>query len=323
MLVPWARAGTATLCRGAAKRGMRAPPVPVRSIAPRLLLRSRAPGFRGKAQGQPSLIRRPAIFCGAVTAGAFGVAAWVRSGDVVARWNSKGTRWHWGNGRLNRDTGTNPVIEWWATVSVPERVVGAIAASYVAVFAMWRVPRLSAFMMDRFIHYPYSGRLAQLVGCHFSHVSVMHLAFNTMALWSFGVPMATLLGPDQFGAVCVGAGMTSAMMSQLHSVVTRCAQPGLGASGVIMGLVGAFAFTHPNGVIYVPFLPFIQGSAVQAFGLLVAVDLAGLALGWRVLGHAAHLGGQLFGAGYVLGAHHVLFDAPVNLLVDLRLRAGW
>jgi rhomboid-like protein len=165
--------------------------------------------------------------------------------------------------------------------------------------------------------------LSQLVGSHFSHASLMHLGFNTMALWSFGVPMANAFGSEQFLAFSVGAGMSAGLLSQLHSVFTKSATPGLGASGVIMGLVGAFALTHQDAVIYVPFLPFIQGPAIAAFGLLMAVDVVGLALGWKVLGHAAHLGGQLFGVAYLFGGQSVLFTAPVNAFTELRIRAGW
>lgn len=140
-----------------------------------------------------------------------------------------------------------------------------------------------------------------------------------MALWSFGVPMVERLGTEQFLAFSVGAGMCASLASQLHSVAVGNRIPGLGASGVIMGLVGAFALTHPDAVIYVPFLPFIQGPAVAAFGLLMAVDIAGIAMGWRVLGHAAHLGGQLFGAAYVLGGHSLLFSKPLHVFANLRL----
>ena len=37
---------------------------------------------------------------------------------------------------------------------------------------------------------------------------------------------------------------------------------------------------------------------VQGLAAMMAVDAAGLMLGWRVLGHAAHLGGAIFGLAY-------------------------
>eukprot|EP00038_Savillea_parva_P016821 m.18301 g.18301 ORF g.18301 m.18301 type:complete len:334 (-) comp3582_c0_seq1:283-1284(-) len=282
-------------------------------VRPRMML-LRTPARQVKSTPSTlSLIVRPAIFCCTVTAGSFAVAAWVRAGDRAARMRGEM------KSRLRRAHGV--LDDMWAQLPMAKRVVGCIAASYVTVFVLWKIPRLQSFMMRHFIHYPYSGHMTQLVGSHFSHVSVVHLAFNTMALWSFGVPVANLLGTEQFLAVCVGAGMMSGLVSQLHSVAIGCATPGLGASGVIMGLIGVFAFTHPSATIYIPFLPFIQGTATSAFGLLVAVDILGMAMGWRVLGHAAHFGGQVFGVLYVFGLSGAWVGA-VQALTKVRYESG-
>eukprot|EP00041_Stephanoeca_diplocostata_P014013 m.251719 g.251719 ORF g.251719 m.251719 type:complete len:284 (-) comp19543_c0_seq6:486-1337(-) len=206
----------------------------------------------------------------------------------------------------------------WSSMTRAQKVLGWITAVNVGVYAMWKVPRLQGMIRGTFLHQPFSGKLRQLVGCHVSHQSLPHLGFNMLALWSFGTPVAHMMGTEQFLGFALGAGMSSAFASQLHSVVTGCSIAGLGASGVLMGVIGVFAMTHPNATVYVPFLPFISGTALQALGCIVAVDVLGIALGWRMLGHAAHLGGSAFGVAYCYFHGDILFQRLRRSLYQLQ-----
>ncbi|OJT07172.1 Presenilins-associated rhomboid-like protein, mitochondrial [Trametes pubescens] len=67
-----------------------------------------------------------------------------------------------------------------------KRMCWAIGAVNCAVFLAWRVPRWNAFMMRSFTHNPLSGRSYTLLTSTFSHEGFIHLAFNCMALASFG-----------------------------------------------------------------------------------------------------------------------------------------
>lgn len=55
------------------------------------------------------------------------------------------------------------------------------------------------------------------------------------------------------------------------------------------------ASLNPNGKVYLVFLPGQEFEMRQVVPLLIGFDFLGLVLGWRVLDHAAHLGGALYG----------------------------
>jgi hypothetical protein len=48
-------------------------------------------------------------------------------------------------------------------------------------------------------------------------------------------------------------------------------------------------------------MPFHTLPAPLALAVIMCFDAAGLALGWKVLGHAAHLGGAAFGLAFFHG----------------------
>ncbi|KAI0630630.1 hypothetical protein C8Q77DRAFT_1134366 [Trametes polyzona] len=74
-----------------------------------------------------------------------------------------------------------------------KRMCWAIGAVNCAVFLAWRVPRWNAFLMRSFTHNPLSGRSYTLLTSAFSHENFFHLAFNCMALASFGAAAAQQL----------------------------------------------------------------------------------------------------------------------------------
>ena len=94
--------------------------------------------------------------------------------------------------------------------------------------------------------------------------------------------------------------MTSSMATQVVSVLRRSPIPGLGASGIVVALIGITAMFQPHQELAIIFLPFVTFSAMTGLQALIAFDLFGLAMGWTGLGHAAHLGGSLFGVWYAM-----------------------
>ncbi|KAI0331678.1 hypothetical protein GY45DRAFT_1300666 [Cubamyces sp. BRFM 1775] len=67
-----------------------------------------------------------------------------------------------------------------------KRMCWAIGAVNVAVWLAWRVPRWNAFMYRAFSHNPLTGKSYTMLTSTFSHENFFHLAFNCMALASFG-----------------------------------------------------------------------------------------------------------------------------------------
>ncbi|XP_047191463.1 presenilins-associated rhomboid-like protein, mitochondrial isoform X2 [Scophthalmus maximus] len=96
-------------------------------------------------------------------------------------------------------------------------------------------------------------------------------------------------------------------------------------SGAIMTVLAVVCTKMPEAKLAIIFLPMFTFSAANALKAIVAMDTAGLVLGWKVFDHAAHLGGALFGIWYVMFGHDLIWknrEPFVKLWHDLRTRGG-
>lgn len=151
---------------------------------------------------------------------------------------------------------------------------------------------------------------------HFAHGGFFHLLFNMYALYSFGAPVLTALGPAQFLALYVAAGLGSDLIVfALHKddPSYRC----LGASGSVFGIVMAAVILDPQTSIAFVFVPipipgpiFMLGYTIIAVFLIVRGSRGGIS-------HEGHLGGAIVGAA-LTG-----LLAPHGLTPLLRWLALW
>jgi membrane associated rhomboid family serine protease len=75
----------------------------------------------------------------------------------------------------------------------------------------------------------------------------------------------------------------------------------VGASGAIMGVMAAFAYTFPNTELYIMFIPFPVKAKWAVIGLACIDLFGGVAnLSGDNIAHFAHLGGALTGFLLVL-----------------------
>uniref|UniRef100_A0A3Q2ULK1 rhomboid protease n=1 Tax=Fundulus heteroclitus TaxID=8078 RepID=A0A3Q2ULK1_FUNHE len=164
-------------------------------------------------------------------------------------------------------------------------------------------------------------RCLPMVLSSFSHYSIIHMVANMYVLWTFSSGIVSLLGKEQFLAVYLSAGVISTMVSYVCKTATGRFYPSLGASGAVMAVLAAVCTKVPEaklGIIFLPVLTFTAGNALKA---LVAIDAAGLMLGWRLFDHAAHLGGALFGVWYVAYGNKLIWrrrEPLVKLWHDFR-----
>ncbi|XP_076330398.1 rhomboid family intramembrane serine protease rho-7 isoform X6 [Tachypleus tridentatus] len=91
----------------------------------------------------------------------------------------------------------------------------------------------------------------------------------------------------------------SSFASYIHKIAIGKVGLSLGASGALMGILASVCFQYPDAKLAIVFLPFFTFSAGIAIKTVMAIDTAGLFLGWKLFDHAAHLGGALFGIGYL------------------------
>ncbi|XP_028283502.1 presenilins-associated rhomboid-like protein, mitochondrial isoform X2 [Parambassis ranga] len=214
------------------------------------------------------------------------------------------------------------VDDFWSSLSEGQKMVTGIIAINAAVLCCWRIPSMQRSMIKYFTSNPVSKtKCLPMVLSSFSHYSIIHLVANMYVLWTFSSGIVSLLGKEQFLAFYLSAGVISTMFSYMCKTVAGGFYPSLGASGAVMAVLAAVCAKVPEaklGIIFLPMVTFTAGNALKA---LVAIDSAGLIMGWRLFDHAAHLGGALFGVWYVAYGYKLIWrkrEPIVKLWHDMR-----
>lgn len=144
---------------------------------------------------------------------------------------------------------------------------------------------------------------------------IFHILFNMFTLWMFGRILENVWGGKRFLFFYLASGIGAAALHLLIQYL-RCEQllhaiqandvagimkykgalaGALGASGAVMGVMAAFAYTFPNTELFIMFIP-IPIKAKWAVLGFVAIDLFGGMTGSTDnIAHFAHLGGALTG----------------------------
>lgn len=145
---------------------------------------------------------------------------------------------------------------------------------------------------------------------------VFHILFNMFTLWMFGRILENVWGGKRFLIFYLASGVGAAAFHLLIQYL-RCEQllhaiqandlagiekykgalaGALGASGAIMGVMAAFAYTFPNTELYIMFIP-VPIKAKWAVLGFVAIDLFGglSSVSGDNIAHFAHLGGAITG----------------------------
>lgn len=193
--------------------------------------------------------------------------------------------------------------------SFPFVTVGLIAAN-VAVFIL----ELFWFDRDPMLIYKYGSTPAIVLGgtgpaaistiTHmFLHGGFSHIFFNMLALWVFGRRVEDACGPLRFLFYYLLCGVGADILSTIVRAYLDPSIPGIGASGAIYGIMGAYLVLFPEGRIrtfvlvwVVPIWPKLRALWV----VLIFVGLQLLSAYWTLTGRAdvqvnyfAHIGGFL------------------------------
>lgn len=189
----------------------------------------------------------------------------------------------------------------WTNMSTGQKAILGIIAANVSVFLLWRVPSLQNTML-RYFSSAARHPLPSMTLSSFSHISFLHLFVNMYVLWSFATVGVNMFGTEQFGAFYLSAATVSSFASiACIKLLKRPMSVSVGASGAIMALIGAVCVKYPNAQLSIAFVSEIfphSFSASTGMKFIIAFDLLGLVLGWKLLDHAGHLGGMLFGLLY-------------------------
>lgn len=136
----------------------------------------------------------------------------------------------------------------------------------------------------------------QLITYSFLHGSLLHLAFNMVAIAMFGSELERRWSDLRYLLTYLISVVVAAMTQiAVSGYFMQASGPVIGASGGVFGLLLAYALYFPNRVISFIFLPFIRIPArtfVLGYGAIeLFLGVTGTAAG---VAHFAHLGG-LFG----------------------------
>ena len=196
-----------------------------------------------------------------------------------------------------------------------------IIANIVAFLATWiagpsfNVMGLLGLVPNAVFH----GYVWQVVTYLFLHAGVMHLVFNMLALWMFGVELERGWGSRYFLKyyfVCgLGAAVTTLVVSLIPAFSYIALSPTVGASGAIYGILLAFALYFPNRpILMFMFFPVPARYAVMIMGAIALFSSLAEPGGTA---HVAHLGGLV--AGYLF-----LKGGRLHLMSEIQYRiAKW
>lgn len=153
----------------------------------------------------------------------------------------------------------------------------------------WLTNKLALYSYDTGLFKPY-----QLVTHMFAHGGFFHILFNMYALWLFGAVLEKTWGPKRFLIFYLVCGL-AAGITEMFLVPQGAA---IGASGAVMGLLAAFAYTFPNVQFYILPIPFPIKAKYLAM-IYAAIDIFGQFSGYGGdIAHFAHLGG--LATGFIL-----------------------
>ncbi len=135
----------------------------------------------------------------------------------------------------------------------------------------------------------------------FLHVDVMHLLFNMISFYSFGINIEQSLGFFILLVIYFG-GMLAGDLLALYIQRNQPDYQAVGASGAVSAVIFASILFFPEGSIYIIPIPIPIPSFLFGF-LFIAVSVWGIGRADRRIGHEAHLGGAAWGVAAAVFVH--------------------
>jgi len=133
----------------------------------------------------------------------------------------------------------------------------------------------------------------------FLHGGIMHLLFNMLTLWMFGMQIEQDWGTRQFLKYYFLCGMAAGVCVLVVNMLMGMWQvPTIGASGAIFGVLLAFGVLYPDQKVLVGFLfPLKAKYMVMIYAAIeLLITMSSINSGVSTI---AHLGGMAFGYVYL------------------------
>ena len=140
----------------------------------------------------------------------------------------------------------------------------------------------------------------QLATYLFLHGGPVHILFNMLGIWMFGVELERLWGTRQFlkyyAITGIGAGLTVLLVGLVMGGNSDTyLAPTIGASGALYGLLLAFALYYPDR----PLLMFLLFPIPAKYFVMIVGAMAFFSSPTSRVSEAAHLGGLVIGYLYL------------------------
>lgn len=145
------------------------------------------------------------------------------------------------------------------------------------------------------------GRIWQLITFQFLHGGLMHLLFNCIVLYMFGMAVESAMSRKHFLTLYLGSGVAGGLLEMVGHLILPNHFGGavVGASAGIMGIMAAFAFLFPHQQIIVFFVLPVPAMFFFIFSVLISVFCIVVPSEGGGVAHGAHLGGLLAGWAYI------------------------
>lgn len=148
--------------------------------------------------------------------------------------------------------------------------------------------------------YLFSYKIYTIITHMYIHGNILHLLMNMIFLIFIGMPFEGRVGSKKFAFIYFASGTLGVLLNAFVTYSYPLLNPdviGIGASGAIFGVVGAYAFLHPKDEVIAPLGPIITKVPV----ILVAVvyflieTIFTLFFIQDSVGHVVHVGGFVSG----------------------------
>jgi rhomboid protease GluP len=154
------------------------------------------------------------------------------------------------------------------------------------------------------------GEYWRLVAAMFLHGGWLHWFLNSWALYQLGTLYETLFGSTRFATVYFISGIVASTASSMHMKEGL----GVGASGAIFGILGAFIFSIRRSPLYRN-QPWTK-SLISQLVFWIAVNIA-IGVSFKFIDNTAHIAGLITGLLLGLIPHRVPPPPPGEMLIDL------
>ncbi|MCE7934212.1 MAG: rhomboid family intramembrane serine protease [Chlorobi bacterium CHB2] len=186
-----------------------------------------------------------------------------------------------------------PVIKWLLGINVVIFIIGLLPAGIQDGFQLAVDDYFTSYGALWPLNHPAFGAW-QYFTYMFLHGGVMHLFFNMLILWMFGMELEQAWGSRRFLLYYLLCGLGAGVLHSLVTLAMGTGAPTVGASGAIMGVMIAFGMMFPDRIIMVYF--FFPMRAKYAVFMFAGLDLVlGITNSSDGIAHFAHLGGALIG----------------------------